>query len=151
MVDRSDETRRAFLERGILAAAALGVGGCALFLKKADPDLRLAATGGEVRVPRAALPWAAGGREFLVVEVAGMEDKVLLFRSRGGELVALSMTCTHRGCDVEYRPEPEAMACPCHGSEYDLEGKVTRGPAKLPLRRFAVREEGDAVLVVVGA
>ena len=54
--------------------------------------------------------------------------------------------CTHLGCLPEYRPNPDASTpapnwpggyfCPCHGSKYDLAGRVYKGvpaPYNLPV------------------
>lgn len=40
----------------------------------------------------------------------------------------LSAHCTHLGCKIN-RTENDLLVCPCHGSEYDLSGKVVKGPA----------------------
>lgn len=51
---------------------------------------------------------------------------------------ALTAVCTHRGCLV-LAEGPEGFGCPCHDSAYDLQGEVTEGPAKLPLRHLGVQ------------
>jgi cytochrome b6-f complex iron-sulfur subunit len=55
---------------------------------------------------------------------------------------ALSLVCTHLGCTVE--SQSDGFVCPCHGSRYDPQGKVTRGPAQKPLRslRTAITSDG---------
>ena len=62
---------------------------------------------------------------------------------------ALKAECTHLGCLVQPNPFGGGFACPCHGSNYDREGSVTRGPAPraLGLARVEPREE-DGVLVM---
>lgn len=35
-------------------------------------------------------------------------------------------------------PTGGIIRCPCHGSQYDLEGKVLQGPALYPLAAYAV-------------
>ncbi|HEX7568111.1 MAG TPA: Rieske (2Fe-2S) protein [Anaerolineaceae bacterium] len=50
----------------------------------------------------------------------------LLLHTQAG-FSAISLVCTHLGCTVESKPE--GFACPCHGSRFDLQGNVTRGPA----------------------
>jgi cytochrome b6-f complex iron-sulfur subunit len=40
----------------------------------------------------------------------------------------LSAHCTHLGCIIN-QTENDRLVCPCHGSEYDLEGNVVKGPA----------------------
>lgn len=40
----------------------------------------------------------------------------------------LSAHCTHLGCIIN-ETENGRLVCPCHGSEYDLEGNVIKGPA----------------------
>jgi len=50
---------------------------------------------------------------------------LLIHNSTG--FTALSLVCPHLGCTVE--PQPDGFTCPCHGSRFDLSGKVMRGPA----------------------
>jgi Rieske Fe-S protein len=59
--------------------------------------------------------------------------------------VALLTRCTHRGCQVD--PQGARLVCPCHGSEYDLDGAVLEGPAERPLRAYPAVREGDLVVV----
>ena len=47
------------------------------------------------------------------------------------EGITISLVCTHRGCKVE--DKGDKYVCPCHGAEFDLEGRVTKGPAKKDL------------------
>jgi Rieske Fe-S protein len=60
----------------------------------------------------------------------------LLADDRG--IFALTAVCTHRGCLV-LSEGAEGFGCPCHDSAYNLQGAVTEGPAKLPLRHLDVR------------
>jgi Rieske Fe-S protein len=74
----------------------------------------------------------------LVAPVTGLDGApILIVRDGERRFHALSMQCTHEGCPV--RPPVEGViTCPCHGSQYDLEGRVRRGPAQLALARYAV-------------
>jgi len=45
----------------------------------------------------------------------------------------INAVCTHLGCVVPYNPVDKQFQCPCHGSRYDSQGKVVRGPAPLSL------------------
>ena len=73
------------------------------------------------------------------------EVPALLIRGDSG-FEALSLTCTHLGCTVDQAPE--GFECPCHGSRYDEQGAVLRGPAAKPLRklRTAINAEGRLIL-----
>jgi len=57
---------------------------------------------------------------------------------------ALSSVCTHLGCITRYRPDENVIACPCHGSRFNLEGDVIAGPAPRPLHwlQMAVSDRG---------
>lgn len=74
------------------------------------------------------------GRFFLMADAAG--------------IYALTSVCTHRGCNVN-SAGGEGFHCPCHDSEYDPQGRVTEGPAQLPLRHLLVREAGGLLEVDV--
>lgn len=59
------------------------------------------------------------------------------YRSINPEIAVLLGICTHLGCSPTYRPEvaPEDLGdnwlggflCPCHGSRFDLAGRVYKG------------------------
>jgi cytochrome b6-f complex iron-sulfur subunit len=45
----------------------------------------------------------------------------------------INSICTHLGCVVPWNSSENKFICPCHGSQYNAEGKVVRGPAPLSL------------------
>lgn len=63
-----------------------------------------------------------GDATYLIVK----EDKTI-------ENYGLVAVCTHLGCVVPWNKAENKFMCPCHGSQYNSEGKVIRGPAPLSL------------------
>jgi Rieske Fe-S protein len=65
------------------------------------------------------------------------DDKVVLTRPSGNEVLGFSAVCTHQGCTVGV--SDAGIACPCHGSRFDADtGAVVHGPATRPLPPIAV-------------
>lgn len=61
---------------------------------------------------------------------------------------ALSLTCTHQGCTVQPQADGR-FQCPCHGAQFDSNGKVVKGPAQRDLATFKVeRRDGDRLQLV---
>ncbi|GAC1376286.1 MAG: ubiquinol-cytochrome c reductase iron-sulfur subunit [Aquirhabdus sp.] len=55
-----------------------------------------------------------------------------IHRSRDPHVLVMVGVCTHLGCAPGFRPETNGFLCPCHGSKYDLAGRVFDGsPAPL--------------------
>ena len=79
------------------------------------------------RIPVEQLPVGRGG----VVELDG--EKLGVYRSPRGELLAVSVTCPHLGCQLEWNPEEKSWDCPCHGSRFDVYGQLLNGPAQADL------------------
>ena len=73
------------------------------------------------------------------------EVPAVLMRTAEG-FVAVSLVCTHLGCTVD--TESDGFSCPCHGSRYDREGQVVRGPARKQLRRLRVETDQNGHLIV---
>jgi cytochrome b6-f complex iron-sulfur subunit len=69
----------------------------------------------------------------------------ILIHNQNG-FIALSLVCTHLGCTVEQKGN--GFACPCHGSQYDANGTVLRGPAQKPLRSLRVEITSDQHLIL---
>jgi Rieske Fe-S protein len=63
-------------------------------------------------------------------------------------IYAITAICTHKGCKVLLE-EGKSFGCPCHDSEFDLQGAVLQGPAKLPLVHFQVTEASPGGPLVV--
>ena len=59
----------------------------------------------------------------------------------------LNAVCTHLGCVVPWNKAENKFKCPCHGSQYNDEGKVIRGPAPLSLAlAHAAINDSDTVI-----
>ena len=67
--------------------------------------------------------------------------------SNSGALAALNPTCTHKGCDVDWKGDRGELVCPCHGSKFGVDGGVIAGPAKTPLTVYEFKQEEDLIKV----
>ena len=57
------------------------------------------------------------------------------YRDDDGALIAVSPTCTHLGCRVNWNTAERSWDCPCHGSRFAPSGEVLQGPAVHRLER----------------
>ncbi|GAA4464631.1 FAD-dependent oxidoreductase [Phytohabitans houttuyneae] len=76
-----------------------------------------------------------------VLKVDGEHRAV--YRDAGGELHAVSATCTHLGCRVAFNAAERSWDCPCHGSRFSVDGEVLHGPATKPLAKAASEDAGE--------
>jgi Rieske Fe-S protein len=74
-------------------------------------------------------------------------DPGILVRGSDGEYHALSATCTHLDCTVQYRTDLRQIWCACHNGTYDLSGKNVSGPPPKPLTPYTVNVSGDDIYV----
>ena len=140
-------SRREILRLGAVAAAS-ACGGCAIFGSR-KADVTTEPVQGVIRLTReqsAAMLAIEGGT---LVQPAGLHDKILVVHLNDNTLHAVSAICTHMGCTVAYNKDMGHLACPCHGSQYALDGSVIRGPAKQPLKRYDVTTESGQILIRV--
>ena len=71
----------------------------------------------------------------------------LLVLSANGEYRAMSATCTHLNCTVQYRSDLRQVWCACHNGMYDLNGRNVSGPPPRPLEAYDVHVRGEEVIV----
>jgi cytochrome b6-f complex iron-sulfur subunit len=77
----------------------------------------------------------------------GATDPLYVLRLDDGQFAVISPICTHQGCTVDI--QGPRLVCPCHGSTYDREGRVLRGPAQRSLTRFTTAVSDGALVIDV--
>ena len=60
--------------------------------------------------------------------VADNRDSIIIKENNITKKV--SKVCTHQGCLLKLDKNNKKLICPCHNSQFDLNGKVTQGPAR---------------------
>ena len=77
---------------------------------------------------------------------SGIYRRLAYVRSNGSDdFTVISNSCMHLGCPVQVAGT--GFACPCHGGQYDSEGRRTAGPPVRPLHRSDARvENGNLIL-----
>jgi nitrite reductase/ring-hydroxylating ferredoxin subunit len=75
-----------------------------------------------------------------------LEDHRLFILNSPDGFYAISSICTHLGCNV--KRTCWGFECPCHGSRFDENGRVIRGPAPAPLNWYALTLSPRGDLVV---
>jgi 3-phenylpropionate/trans-cinnamate dioxygenase ferredoxin component len=98
---------------------------------------------GFVRVAKAG---EVGPGKAIRVEIG---DEPIAIFNVDGELYAIGDTCSHEEASLaEGDVYGTCVECPLHGAEFDLKtGRPRTLPAVVPVATYAVKVEGDAVLV----
>lgn len=102
-----------------------------------------AGAGTGTAVPPAELP-AVGEAKFFP---AGSSDPIFLIAQDEQGYMAIKNYCTHSGCSVRFT-EQKTYFCDCHGSEFQFDGGLIRGPAVRPLDHLSMCRRTDGTLVV---
>jgi cytochrome b6-f complex iron-sulfur subunit len=158
-------TRRQFLNRGIVTAFGLGLGGFGLsMLAMLWPSV---AGGFGSKIKAGALDdilaqirdkrtpfYSAEGRFYINPYPKDDVSKAKAIAAYGPVLpgyeqgvVALYQRCVHLGCRVPWCLTSQWFECPCHGSQYNRVGEKKGGPAPRGLDRFVVSVDGGQVMV----
>ena len=70
------------------------------------------------------------------------DDKAISFKIDGhpygmyrkeNDLYIVDIFCPHLGCTLTFNEYEKTWDCPCHGSRFDIEGKIIKGPANVGL------------------
>ncbi|MEV6442907.1 Rieske (2Fe-2S) protein [Amycolatopsis sp. NPDC051716] len=148
--------RRRFIQVSSAAAVAAAAGAGVEYL--VNPGAEPAATpppeettlrpeNGEWRAVVAAQDLPEGGvRPFDFGAVAGFVHR------SGGQVRAVSATCTHLGCRLNLDAPARRLNCPCHRTSFAVDGVVLTHQLPVtppPLPHLVVREAGGVVEVLV--
>jgi Rieske Fe-S protein len=124
---------------GIAVASSAALAGCSVTAlgsargtSNGGPAAGPAPSGPVVLGPSAAVP-VGGGTIY-------PGQRIVVTQPVAGTFHGLSAVCTHQGCLVGEIADG-TIDCPCHGSQFHLDGTVANGPASdpLPTRPITVR------------
>jgi cytochrome b6-f complex iron-sulfur subunit len=73
------------------------------------------------------------GDRTLAQGLKGDPTYIIITEDKSIASYGLNAVCTHLGCVVPWNASEDKFMCPCHGSQYNNQGKVVRGPAPLSL------------------
>jgi menaquinol-cytochrome c reductase iron-sulfur subunit len=74
-------------------------------------------------------------------KVTSEKTTAWIVRQAENQVVAYSPQCTHLGCTYHWEDRTHTFVCPCHSSEFSIDGDVLSGPASRPLDRYPVKIE----------
>lgn len=170
-----DVTRRDFLYIATGAAGAVAVGGIVWpLVSQMGPNQRELAAGAPVEVDVSSIEpgmlitviWRGAPyfvRRLTESEVssakeapeadfrdyAAADTRIAAAGDASAEWAVVSASCTHLGCvPTKVDTGLEGWLCPCHGSKFDVTGRVMKGPAptNLPLPPFVFASEEKLVI-----
>ena len=157
MIDeRVDKSKRQFLTTALTVVGAVGSGYLAVpFLSQMQPSVKAMAAGAPVEVDISKI------EEGQLIRVAWRGKPVWVLQRSPEVLKTLTTVgfCTNLGCSPTFRPEvaPHDLGenwkggffCPCHGSWFDLAGRVYKGvPAPTNLEVPPYRYVNDTQIII---
>ncbi len=137
-LEQPDLTRRSFLLWGWGAFLAFLAASAGSFLRYFLPNV-LYEPSQKFRAGKAA--------DYPLGVTIDKAHRVWIIRNDKG-LYAMWARCTHLGCTPNWFPAESRFRCPCHGSNYTVQGDVIAGPAPKPLWRVQVVQTPQGDLMV---
>ena len=86
-------------------------------------------------------------KPYVVVQHEKLAGPVFIYRNPSGKLFASLLICPHKNCEVN--PAGKTLVCPCHGSEFSLEGKLQRPPAEKDLFHYQIEENTEEIFLIL--
>jgi Rieske Fe-S protein len=66
-----------------------------------------------------------------------------------GQIKIFAVNCSHLGCSVAFNGDAKRFDCPCHGSQFNIDGGVVHGPALFPLSNLDWKEGGPGQIQIL--
>ncbi len=72
---------------------------------------------------------------------------VIVICTAANTWVALSNSCTHEGCAINYSASASQLICPCHSGKFSTTGAVISGPPPSALTSYKVSKTGNTLTI----
>jgi Rieske Fe-S protein len=83
--------------------------------------------------------------DFQIIQSKGFYYSIALRKEPGGDYTAFLLRCTH--ADNQLTPTGNGFTCSLHGSAFNKEGQVTKGPAERPLKKYQTEVISDQIII----
>ncbi|HEY2648978.1 MAG TPA: Rieske (2Fe-2S) protein [Puia sp.] len=136
--------RRKFLTSTCRACLMAGAGFLISDLIACSPAskvLKLPVSENTVRIPSTAFV----NESLQIVRPEGWFYDIAVRKSSANDFEALLLECTHQ--QNQLIVSQNGYQCMLHGSKFNLEGQVVKGPAERGLKRFATRVDQGQVVI----
>ena len=84
---------------------------------------------------------------FQIVRPNGWYRDIAVQKKEDGNYTALLLECTHQ--ENALTVTGNGFHCSLHGSDFDRNGKVRKGPAELPLTHYSTTIQSDKLIIHV--
>ena len=81
------------------------------------------------------------------VRPKGWQYDIAVQKKQDGTYSALLMQCTHM--DNQLSSEQNGFSCSLHGSRFNSEGKVMKGPAEIPLKKYETSVSNGSLIIKI--
>ena len=142
MLENIRPPRRAVIVGAGLGALATAAAACSSADKSPAPEAASSAA-----APTGAAPASGALTTTADVPVGSgvIVGDMVITQPTTGVFKGFSSVCPHAGCNVNAITDGKII-CPCHKSEFNLDGTVAQGPAKKPLEAKAVTVQGESIV-----
>lgn len=136
--------RRAFLTSSCSVCALAGAGLLAGSLSSCAslPVYSTEMTGSAIEIPISLF----SSQPLQLVKAAGLQYEIAV-EKKEGSYRALLLRCTHAENPLTFTGS--RFMCPLHGSVFDEDGRVLKGPAERPLKNLATSIQGDQLTILI--
>lgn len=83
-------------------------------------------------------------RKFILVKPENLKFPICVYKIEE-EYISSLLKCTHRGCELNVGGG--IYTCPCHGSEFSVDGKVLEGPANENLITYLTKTDNENIYI----
>lgn len=81
----------------------------------------------------------------LIVRDTNLQFDIALIKKTETDYNALELKCTHQANSLT--ATKTGFLCAAHGSTFDLEGKVTKEPALVPLKKYKTQLTSTSIII----
>jgi len=123
---------------------------CASCTDDVPPPVDLPAVANNaIAIPLGDFPELAKAGGSIVGQSKGYANPIVVAHINDTSFAALDAICTHMRCTVAYNALNLSLDCPCHGSTYEVDGRVIGGPAPRALKAFAASSDGTTLTITL--